>query len=55
MFKALFNHNLFHFNAIAIADANEIHARCIQMKLLQTVHFVEMENVLSHQVEHADL
>ena len=51
----LLHHHFLHFNAVPVADADEINARLVQVEMLQTVHFAETEDILSHQVEHADL
>lgn len=51
----LFYHHFLHFNAIGIADADEINARGIQMQVLQTVRLIEVEDLLPHGIEHADL
>ena len=51
----LFDHHFLHFNAIPVADADEINASLVQVEMLQAVHFAETEDILSHQVEHADL
>ena len=52
---SLFDNHFLHFHTIGIADADEINARGISMKMLHATHLVEVEDLLSHGIEHADL
>ena len=52
---SLLDHHFLYFNTIGIADADEIHARGIQMEALQAARLVEVEDLLPHGIVHADL